>query len=114
MKKIFLVLSLLLSMTVQAVFWDGTDVPLLDDFVIDENESFSFDTPEGQILTLAGRTKTTVEKVRSFYVDSLTALGWQQKTPTIYHRDQDELILKMSPDGKRGTRLQLQLTFANK
>ena len=114
MKKIIFLGMLLFSFFVRAAFWAGTDIPLLDDFVVDENEGFSFDTPAGQILTISGSTKSSASSVKTFYKDSLTALGWTQKSATTYKRDQDELTLQLDSTTKGKTTVKLQITFANK
>ena len=111
--KIFLLLFLLLSFSVRAAFVSGTDIPLMDGLAIDENEGFSFDTPAGQIVTVLGRTTATKKEIETFYQDSLTALGWRQISSTKYRRDQDELVLQISPAVNK-IEVRLQLTFSNK
>ena len=111
--KYLLALCLFLSFSANAAFVNGTDVPLMDGFVVNENDSFSFDTPEGQIITVIAQTTASKKEVLRFYQESLNALGWQQKTGTKYYRDQDELSLDVTPQ-KEKTKVKLQLTFANK
>jgi len=111
--KFLFALCLFFSVTAWGAFINGSDVPLMDGLVIDENDSFSFDTPEGQIMTITAKTTSSAKAVSSFYEESLTALGWQKKSTNLYRRDQDELTLQVIP-GKASTTLKLQLTFANK
>ena len=111
--RIFAVLFLLLSFSVRAAFLQGTDVPLMDDAVINENDSFSFDTPAGQIMTVTAQTSSSSKEVIEFYKESLSALGWKQISSTEYQRDQDELTLQVE-SRKNMTLLKLQLTFSNK
>ena len=111
--KFLLALWLMLAFSVQAAFVPGTDVPLMDGLVVDENEGFSFDTPEGQIMTIVATSDASAKEITSFYQESLSALGWKTMAVNQYRRDQDELMLKItSAAGK--TVLKLQLTFANK
>ena len=111
--KYLLVLCLFWAVSLQAAFLNGTDVPLMDDFVINENDSFSFDTPAGQIMTVIATGSSSKKEILSFYKESLNALGWQQKTTTKYVRDQDELVLNITPQ-KKSTQIKIQLTLANK
>ena len=111
--KFLFVLLILFSFGVTAAFINGSDIPLMDGMTIDENDSFSFDSPEGQIMTVTTRTKASAKEILKFYEESLSALGWQKTSQTTYHRDQDELTLQIL-SGKALTTLKLQLTFANK
>ena len=110
--KVLAVLFLVLSISARAAFLSGTDVPLMDDAVVNENESFSFDTPAGQIMTVTVKSSMSKKEVIDFYKESLGALGWQQVSSTEYHRDQDELTLQVESKD-HATILKLQLTFAN-
>ena len=111
--KFFLIICLLVSLSVQAQFLPNTDIPMMDGLIIDENDSFSFDTPEGQIMTVTARTTASAKEILAFYKESLEALGWNRKSATEYRRDQDNLVLKIVPSARQNT-VKLQLTFANK
>ncbi|MBQ3695851.1 MAG: hypothetical protein II938_02640 [Alphaproteobacteria bacterium] len=111
--KYFFVLFLLLCLPLRAEFLAGTDVPLMDGLIVNENDTVSFDTPSGQILSLTAQTSASKKEILNFYHESLLALGWQQKSQQKYRRDQDELILQVIPT-KLKTIVKLQLTFANK
>ena len=97
----------------QAAFLADTDVPLMDDLVVDENESFSFDTPAGQIMTFVAKTLNSVKDVNAFYKTALQELGWKQVSVERYTRDQDELVLQIFT-AKGKTVVKIQLTFVNK
>jgi len=112
MKYLF-VLCLFWAISTQAAFLNGTDIPLMDDFVINENDSFSFDTPAGQIMTVIATGSASKKEILAFYKESLNALGWQQKTDTKYVRDQDELVLNITQQ-KKATKVKIQITLANK
>ena len=113
MRKCLIAFILLFCVIAHAEFLSGTDIPLTDDMIVDENESFSFDSPAGQILTISAKTTMAPAQLRSFYKESLTALGWRQMSGSEYRRDQDELSLQITPT-KGGSTLKLQLTYANK
>ena len=80
MKAIFvLCLFLSLSVMAQTDFIPGTDdLPMMDKMVVDENESMSFDTPDGQILTLMVVTPSSRQEILHFYDTNLGALGWNK------------------------------------
>ena len=97
----------------QAEFFGETDIPLMEDMQINESESFSFDVPAGQITGFAAISQKSVREVMEFYQASLEELGWQQKEPFHYSRDQDELVLQIKP-GKQGTIVKIQYSLPNR
>jgi len=113
MKVITAIALLLLPLCAWADFFTDTDIPMMDDMVVNENDTFSFDTPAGQIMSISCKTNSSVQDVKNFYKETLLALGWQTKSATEYAREQDKLSLKIIPTTK-GTKLQLQLTYKNK
>ncbi len=113
MKKTLLLLSFFFSFLAEAQFLGNTDIPLMDGLIPNETESFSFDTPAGQIITCTANTPKPASEVKSFYAETLSALGWQEKAPLKYTRDNDELTLKIAPL-KQGSTLKIQLTLPNK
>ena len=110
---VYACMMLLFSVVGRAAFFADTDVPLMDNLVVDENESFSFDTPAGQIVTFVAKTSSTAKEVQSFYEVALEELGWQKVSVRRYKRDQDELELQISKL-KGQTLVKIQLTFVNK
>ena len=115
MKKYIVVLtSLLFCYTAFAQdFIAGTeDIPLMDNMVIEDSETVSFDTPDGQILNLTGYTKAPQSQVKKFYNNTLKTLGWIPKKDNTYTRDKDELSLTFIPT-KKGTHVNFQLTTTN-
>ena len=110
---VYVCVMLLFSVMGQAAFLADTDVPLMDNLLVDENESFSFDTPAGQIMTFVAKTRNSVKEVRAFYEIALQELGWKKVSATRYKRDQDELELQIS-ELKGQTLVKIQLTFVNK
>ena len=107
-------LFLLFSVPSLAGFIADTDIPLMDELVVDEEETFSFDTPAGQIVTFVARTDRSAEDVRSFYHAALQELGWRKASSTQYRRDQDELFLQVIALKNGGSSLKIQFTFSNK
>ena len=104
---------LLWSVSLWAGFIESTDIPLMDGLQINESDSFSFDTPEGQIMMVQAQTESSPREVLTFYQAALKELGWQQKSATTYQRDQDLLVLQVVSQ-KQKTILKIQYTFANK
>jgi len=111
---VVLFLALFLSFPSFAGFIADTDIPLMDELVVNEDESFSFDTPAGQIITFVAKTDRSAEEVRSFYQATLQGLGWLRKSSTQYVRDQDELSLQVFSLKNGGASLKIQCTFVNK
>jgi len=113
MRFVFALCLVFFCVFAHATFIESTDIPLMDGMEVDENDSFSFDTPSGQIMTVSARTKLSTQEVQSFYQSALAELGWQKRNKTTYYRDQDELTLQIAPVA-HGTSLKIQFTFANK
>ncbi len=111
--KLFFILCLLFSFSVCAAFINGSDIPLMEGLIVDEESSFSFDSPEGQIMTINAQTSATPKEISQFYKESLTELGWKRKTLEAYYRDQDKLFFRFSRQNKV-TKVRIQLTLANK
>ena len=113
MKFLCLVFALIFIVSAHADFFPGTDIPLMEDFVSDENESFSFDTPAGQIVTFVAKTNRSAQEIRDFYDTALLELGWNKTGSLSYRRDQDKLDLKITPL-KTGRTVKIQVTFPNR
>ena len=90
-----------LALGAGAAFFPGTeDIPLADGIVLDDTADFSFDTPAGQILIFEGTLKTTPAAVRTFYADTLTALGWTHQTPDFFERAGDQMRISYPMTGR--------------
>lgn len=113
MGRLSAILLLFFALVAHAEFVGETDIPLMDGMQINENESFSFDVPAGQIMGFTATSKKSVAEVRDFYQTALEELGWQKKSANLYRRDQDELNLQISPQ-KNGTSIKIQYSFSNK
>jgi hypothetical protein len=96
MVKHELITALLLGLSVcgQAEFLPATDdIPLMEGIALSETSDFSFDTPAGQILSFDGTTEQTADRIRKFYDETLTALGWQEIRSDFYQRGKDTFQL---------------------
>lgn len=114
MMKYLCAFCLLIStIGVHAEFFGETDIPLMDGMQVNEAETFSFDVPAGQITGFTVTTQKTPQEVREFYQTALEELGWQQKSSSRYRRDQDELVLQITP-AKHGTVVKVQYSFPNR
>lgn len=87
------------------------DVPLMSDMVLAEQDDFSFDVPDGQILNVTAVTKNTPAAVRDFYKKSLRALGWTEVKADMYKRAGDVLILDVTTQNEQ-TVVRFDLTIA--
>ena len=96
-----------------AEFWGETDIPLMDDMVVNESESFSFDAPAGQIVGFSAKVSKPIQEVQDFYDTTLMELGWQKKSRAVYTREQDELTLTMDRING-GTIVRIQYAFPNR
>ena len=95
MRFFFLIcFTFLVCSVVQADFIPATDdIPLMDGITLPETNDFSFDTPAGQILIFEGETKESADAVRTFYAETLTALGWSWQKKDFYTRGKDTFQL---------------------
>ena len=110
----FLLVGWLLCPTfTTAAFISDTDVPLMEGTVVVEDESFSFDTPAGQIMTWVVHANEPVQTVLAFYHAALQELGWTQDSASQYTRDNDSLTLTVIPR-QQGSEVKIQMTFPNK
>ena len=95
-----LLITLITGMGVRADFLPGTDdIPLMDGLTLPEADDFSFDTPAGQILIFEAKTTQSTSNVRSFYDNTLTALGWAREKQDFYRRDKDTIQLSFPKQG---------------
>ena len=69
------------------------DVPLMDGLVEAPQETVYFDTPSGRIVETYAVGMVTRESVIDFYSASLPSLGWQQKSPTQFEREGENLTI---------------------
>lgn len=101
MRYVLCFLLLVMTIGARAAFFPGTeDIPLADGIALDDTADFSFDTPAGQILIFEGTLQTTPAAVRTFYADTLTALGWTRQTPDFFERGGDQMRISYPTAGR--------------
>lgn len=99
--KIFFI-TLILNLMVSNIsyaqsFIEGMeDIPLAPNLLQIETQNFTFGNEETRIIEAYFESeKTTAAKVESFYLDSLTQLGWvfkgKHKNILTFERNQEEL-----------------------
>ena len=112
MKKIFLGICLVWSLTCLADFVPGTeDIPALEDMVFSEDVT-SFDVPQGQILIVTGTSAKSKKEIESFYRKNLTALGWISKGNGRFVRGNDVLEIETTL-GAAKQNVKFSLTLSN-
>ena len=91
-----------------------SDLPLLEGFTEDQNETLVFDSPEGRIAVAVAAGPGEADKVRTLYVASLTQLGWQpvegDETGT-FTRDGELLTLSVTRGFDPG-QIRLEISLA--
>lgn len=113
MKFLFFLTCLFWIPVVRADFLPQTDdIPLMEGLTLKSTEDVSFDTPAGQILVLEATFSTTPDLVRSFYAESLIALGWTWKKKDTYVRGADTLTLSFPTN--HSVRFDITLSSANR
>ena len=94
MKKIIFFLFVLCVDPVLADFFPNTeDIPVMEGIMLTEVTDFEFDTPVGQILTFNAETDNSPQQIRTFYRETLNALGWISEKEDTYVRDSDRFSI---------------------
>lgn len=78
---------------------DIDDLPLAEGLVEDPAARVVFDKPAGRIVEAVARGPVTADAVRSFYAQTLPALGWQAGEGGIWVRGAEELKIEIGADG---------------
>ena len=68
------------------------DLPLPETLSERADESVVFETPEGRIVTVVARGRTTADAVRDYYRSTLPALGWMPEAGDSFVRDGEMLV----------------------
>ena len=105
MKKLFLIMALLFTFSVNAMA-DGfmsafEEIPLQDGFK--EEEALSFDTEEFRIIEqYITSTSVTKSEFLGFYRETLKSLGWELKSAKndvyLFKREDEGLSLKIESE----------------
>ena len=75
------------------------DIPLMPDTELDTLRSVSFDTAGGRVLVLFIEIEAGETAIRSFYAQTLNALGWEMDGNAFTRRDE---VLKLKPAPQAG------------
>tara|TARA_B100001564_G_C20322813_1_gene526555 strand:+ start:216 stop:602 length:387 start_codon:yes stop_codon:yes gene_type:complete len=125
MKLILLVVILLLGACKHAVsaapllqtlpgpeqqYADGIeDMPLYPGFYSSDDESVSYDTSAGRIISLNYfHSNASAKDVRNYYELTLPQLGWQKQQYQLYTRDGESLRITVLQQ-QQGVRLKMRL-----
>ena len=95
------------------LFISQTEIPLHEAITLAEDGEFSFDSPEGQILSSTGTLlKHDKKKILSFYKILLPQLGWhpQKQGGLIFSREQ-QILLILFPDAPNIPKDQILIVF---
>ena len=83
------------------MFLPGTeDIPLMPDFQIGEEDTFSIDDTDGdgRLLFSKAQTQKGSAEVFEFYQRTLPELGWEETKPGRFEREDDILKISFSAD----------------
>ena len=74
------------------------DIPLMEGLQEQEDGITGFDSPSGRFIQviLKADENTSADKIKTFYDENLSALGWQTKDKSCYDREDERLCLKIS------------------
>lgn len=84
------------------------DVPLPENFVIDESTSTFFDSAEGRIAEVNAQGISSVSEVNGFYDSSMPALGWT-RIGNLAYKKEGELLVITPEQGNNLTNLKFSL-----
>lgn len=79
------------------------DVPLAPGLVEQPAAGLSFVTAEGRIVEAVAEGKVTADQIIAFYAATLPELGWDERAPLQYKRDNEFLKISLSPANGRLT-----------
>jgi len=91
-----------------------SDLPLLDGFTEDKNETLVFDSPSGRIAMAVAKGEGEVASVQSLYVESLTQMGWEPvkgDEQGTFTREGELLTLSVTRDFQPGL-IRLEISLA--
>ena len=69
------------------------DIPIQEDFIIEKDLGFTYDTAEKRIIVFYGYTKKSDEEILNFYDENLKQLGWNGKLGK-YKRNSEIMEIK--------------------
>lgn len=85
------------SYAAESMFFETLyDVPIMPGLEEVPEMAMSFDKPDGRISQAAAIARQIEERdIIAFYAESLSQMGWQQKTADHYVRDGEELEISI-------------------
>lgn len=87
--------------------WVG-DVPIMPQLAVEPGMGFTFDSPEGRIVTIFASGAVDAENLHDYYMMALPPLGWRQVARGRFSRDGE--ILQLAPvEASSGQQLALPL-----
>lgn len=96
---ILLVLAAMPAGAESAYLADIDDLPLAEGLVEDPSARVVFDKPAGRIVEAVARGPVAANTVRSFYMQTLPALGWRAVAGGVWARGGEQLKIEIGPDG---------------
>lgn len=79
------------------------DVPMMEGIEMIEEAGYVFEQENGRLVERLAATNHSIEKVSSYYKESLPPLGWTLKDGTnqwsLYYRDREQLKLTFKKEG---------------
>jgi len=75
------------------------DLPLMDGLRVLEDRGHVFDSPGGRLVETHAAGRVESARLRAFYHETLTALGWHASEAGTYHRDGEKLTIEVTDGG---------------
>jgi hypothetical protein len=76
------------------------DLPLAPGLVETPEAGLVFDTPAGRIVEAHAEGAVPASEVEAFYAEALPELGWRRRGPWRFGREDEVLVLEVSPTGR--------------
>ena len=77
-----------------------SDVPLINNVIVDTQLSFAFDSPSGRILVLHLQTQAEDKDIQVSYHNTLSAIGWTKRDGQFVKGDELLRLEKINVGGK--------------
>ena len=90
-----------------------SDVPLINNVIVDTQLSFAFDSPSGRILVLHLQTQAEDKDIQVSYHNTLAAIGWTKRDDQFVKGDELLRLEKINVGGKLLWRLTIIPKSAN-
>lgn len=80
-----------------AFFTDLEELPIMEGLVENQAAAVTFETANGRIIEVEASGAVQAGIVTRFYKETLPQLGWSRIDDGIFERDQERLVLEISP-----------------